>query len=508
SLSLERVAHLGLDYARKLTGSTLGFVGFVDSRTGNLVAPVYSGDVWAGGESKTPVFSRERGLIGWILREGKPLIVNDVASDPRFPGVPEGHEAIERLIALPIFSQDELIGIIALANAERDYTNEDRRVLERISSLLSIAVLRLKAEDALASSEKRFRSLVESAHFGTLILRERKVSYMSSALKELFGHVPSPFSFKEIQGIHPEDVERLERVLHRVEEVGIEALDTEFRYFPPSSDGGKRRMKWIYCRLKRVKYEDGTALLLNFIDITKAKEAEMLINDRLMSLGRITAGIAHEIKNPLSGINIYLKALKRVLEEGEDPEKGLYIIEQIRAASERIDSVIRQTMDFSRPTPPRFRPLNLNEAVRGALNLVGGTVKKGGVELETDLAPHLPKCYGDPQLLSQVVMNLVTNAAEAMRNHDGTKKILIRTEAGEETVVLKVSDSGPGIPPENRNRIFEPFFTTKSDTTGLGLSICSRIILDHGGTITVGESEMGGAEFTIEIPLDRRRSRR
>jgi signal transduction histidine kinase len=242
------------------------------------------------------------------------------------------------------------------------------------------------------------------------------------------------------------------------------------------------------------------------MDVTKAMELEHLlrIQDKMTSLGRVAAGIAHEIRNPLSGINIYLNALQRIYEKGGSSEKVRDILEQLLSASNKIESIIKRVMDFSRPTAPKLVLTDLNTPIEEAIELSSVTLRKRGVKIEKTLAGDLPLCLADPHMIEQVVLNLVTNAAEAMKNIEGTKRIRVASSLDNDRIIVKVSDSGSGVPSDQRDDIFDPFYTTKSGSTGIGLSIAHRIVADHGGSLDVFESKWGGAEFTISIPLTER----
>ncbi len=131
-------------------------------------------------------------------------------------------------------------------------------------------------------------------------------------------------------------------------------------------------------------------------------------------------------------------------------------------------------------------------------------MRKSGVQISIDLSTDIPKCNADPQMIEQVILNLITNASEAMQNMDKDKRINISSSMENYTVCIRVCDSGPGVPNDILNNILDPFYTTKSDSSGIGLSICHRIITDHGGSIDISTAELGGAEFSIRIPINRK----
>jgi C4-dicarboxylate-specific signal transduction histidine kinase len=231
----------------------------------------------------------------------------------------------------------------------------------------------------------------------------------------------------------------------------------------------------------------------------------MRLQEKMASLGRVTAGIAHEIRNPLTGINTYLYSLRKGIESGvSEPRECtalLAIAHEIQNASDKIEGVIRRVMDFARPGMPKLADININRPIEEAVKLSAATLRKNGIALEQAREDNLPACRADLQMIEQVVLNLITNAVQAMQGSRGDKRLELRTSSSGEHVLVTVADSGPGIPAAERGKIFDPFYTNKSDGSGIGLSLCQRIITDHRGTITVAASRWGGAEFRLELPV-------
>jgi signal transduction histidine kinase len=257
-------------------------------------------------------------------------------------------------------------------------------------------------------------------------------------------------------------------------------------------------------------YEGGEAILVNLMDITRAKELEQIlrVKSKMISLGRVAAGIAHEIRNPLTGINSYLYTLEDLLDEEilgvESMQVMKRIVEQLQNASNKIESVIKRVLDFSRPGAPAMALINLNHSLEEAINLSAVSLRKKGIRIEKSLDQDLPQCYGDVHLMEQVILNLIDNAVKAMENTDGPRLLKISSGSQENSIFIYVSDSGPGVPLGIREKIFDPFFTTETDGSGIGLAISQRIVNDHNGSIRVDSNEWGGAEFTIELPIEKR----
>jgi PAS domain S-box-containing protein len=361
------------------------------------------------------------------------------------------------------------------------------------------------AQKALEESEKRFRDLVENSLTGISIVQDHQVVYQNQEQERLLGPLPRSYLLADFKKIHSDDVDTVKRLSQRMDQIEIQTLETEFRFYGKGPKKGSKNLKWVYCRALWTEYRGKEAILVNMIDMTKAKELEHLlaIQDKMASLGRVAAGMAHEIRNPLSGINIYLNTLKKLHHKNGSEEKVKQILEQIQSASHKIESVIRRVMDFAKPGEPNLALIDMNGPVREAINLSAVSMRKSGIVLEKVLSENLPPCHADASLIEEMVLNLLNNAAGAMRTMEKGKKIVVTSSVEGDGIVLTVSDSGPGIAPAIKDKIFDPYFTTKSDGTGIGLSISHRIVADHGGSLSVSDSDLGGAEFRIEIPIKR-----
>jgi two-component system NtrC family sensor kinase len=218
--------------------------------------------------------------------------------------------------------------------------------------------------------------------------------------------------------------------------------------------------------------------------------------EKLASIGRLAAGVAHEINNPLTGVLTFshLMREKANMDAQDREDLDLIIRETTRAAD-----IVRGLLDFARERPVLMERLDLNEVVRRTVRLIANQKKFEKISIEQLLQEDLPEVRGDMNQLQQVLLNLSLNACTAM---PGGGKLTIRTTAVDERVMLKVSDTGCGIKPELLDRIFEPFFTTQDvgKGTGLGLSVTHGIIEQHGGELEVQSREGEGSTFTIYLP--------
>ncbi len=366
------------------------------------------------------------------------------------------------------------------------------------------------SQEALRESEERFRDLVENSLIGISIIQNRHIVYQNSEQRKLFGRLPASFLIDDLTFIYPDDVPKVENALNNVLANTAPSVEIDFRFNPSGKSGDKIDLKWVQCRASSFTYEGQPAILVNMMDITRLKELEhlVMIKYKMDSLGRVATGIAHEIRNPLTGINSYLFTLQDLcLADNIVPENVPMIrriAEQIQVASNRIEAVIKRVLDFSKPTAPKMLLIDINVPIHEAINLSAVTLRKNEIELTQDLTAKLPGCYGDVHMLEQVILNLINNAANALRRQADTKKIGIRSYSEGHSVCIHVSDSGPGVTAELRDKIFDPFFTTTSDGSGIGLSIAQRIIADHNGNISIGTSQWQGADFKIELPVEKR----
>lgn len=226
-------------------------------------------------------------------------------------------------------------------------------------------------------------------------------------------------------------------------------------------------------------------------------------NEALASMTTMAAGVAHEIKNPLASISIYLQLLSRQLDK-----KGMITKDEAKSSisviSQEIERLNRIAVDFLfavRPMNVQAKLSDLNEVARKTISVCEPEVSSNAITLVQDLATSLPNVLIDPNLIQQCILNLVRNSIQAFDERSAERKITVNTYLDGDSVKLSVSDTGCGMTEDQMARIFEPYFTTKAQGTGLGLTTIFKIMKEHGGEITVN-SEIGqGSVFTMRIPV-------
>ena len=263
-------------------------------------------------------------------------------------------------------------------------------------------------------------------------------------------------------------------------------------------EGGERVPVRLSSTLVETDEYEGRSLVVVFEDLTdrKAMEEELRRADRLRSLGELSAGVAHEIRNPLTGIATTAQVLRELLEGDSDKTRYISVIlEEIR----RLDGIIRNLLDFARPSVPSPEEVRLGSVAEEALSLLAEDAAAAGVRLRLISDLDDDACLVDRDQIKQVILNMVRNGIEAC-GKDGKVSIHLRQSGDTSRVRMDFEDDGCGIPAELADRLYNPFFTTRSEGNGLGLSISRKIVEAHGGRIE-HESEKGvGTCFHVELP--------
>jgi two-component system NtrC family sensor kinase len=237
----------------------------------------------------------------------------------------------------------------------------------------------------------------------------------------------------------------------------------------------------------------------------RAAQDTLVRTEKLSSLGKLSASIAHEINNPLAGILTFAKLMIRTIEHGPVGEaERRTLVKQlalVQRETERCSAIVRNLLDFARERPMQLKEVDANHVIDEVLQLVSNQVAIQGVTVERDLAT-VPKVLGDFGQMRQAFVNIVINAIEAM-GKGGHLRITTRPLPADGMVEMAFQDNGPGIPPELMQKIFDPFFTTKEKGTGLGLSVVYGIVERHKGKVTVDSEPGKGTRFTIRLPAAR-----
>jgi two-component system NtrC family sensor kinase len=298
---------------------------------------------------------------------------------------------------------------------------------------------------------------------------------------------------------HTEDRAQAQKVLARVAP-GETVERVELRVITKA--GASR---WVRFSATSITFDGSPGVLVNGTDVTEQKQLEqrLIQSEKLTAIGELISGVAHELNNPLAAV---LGCSQLAQELGLDGEAAAYV-DQVVEQARRASAIVNNLLVFARQKEPERAPVNLNAVATRALDLRRYELRVSNMRVVTELDQGLPYVQGDFQQLVQVVLNLVSNAEHAVREHRGTGTITVRTSAfdraGAPWTRLEVLDDGPGIPEQFLSRLFEPFFTTKDsgEGTGLGLSVSYGIVAAHQGFIAAENRPGGGARFVVELPV-------
>ena len=363
---------------------------------------------------------------------------------------------------------------------------------------------RLEAVATLRRSEERFRSVVEGAPDGVVILQRGRIAFLNELAATLFGLPNREAGLGTLVTEHlvPEDAAVAADRIGRMIASGASFDPMEYR--PRANPERIVEIKSIL-----IEREGEPAVLAFARDVSARKriEQELVRADRLASIGMMSAAVAHEINNPLAYAQLCLQFLEREL-PGLLGDKREWAIEQLRNASHGIDrvaTIVRDLRSFARPDSGEVGRVDVIACIEQAIKLVDNEVRHRA-QLVREFH-DVPAVHANGSRLEQVFVNVLVNAAHAIPAGDvSNHEIRVTVRSRDNTVAVAVRDSGPGVPPELRDRVFEPFFSTKAVGvgTGLGLAVCRSIVEQLGGRIELDSAgERGGAVVTITLPVHR-----
>ncbi len=349
----------------------------------------------------------------------------------------------------------------------------------------------------LRESQIKYKNIVNNSTDAIVVLQNGLLKFVNKRGVELTG-----FSRDEILDtplstlLHPDDrTEALKRYRQRM---AGKHLPTENKFRIRKKDGS---FLWVVCQTVATTWQDRPATFNFLRDISQQKRMEeMLIrSEKMSSLGQLSAGLAHELRNPLAVIS----SCAQFCMENMNPE-GLVAenFQVIHRNSQRAGKLISELLAFARPDRLNLKSVDLNPLFERMLRMAELEVDSSRITFVKRLEEGLPEIPGDEEKLGQICLNLIQNAIQALPGK-GTISLETRVApTGDQMLEISVADDGPGIPREYRQRIFDPFFTTKDGGTGLGLSICHAIVEQHHGNITVECGEQGGTRITVKLPVN------
>jgi PAS domain S-box-containing protein len=379
-----------------------------------------------------------------------------------------------------------------------------RRLLDAmVASEEQARLARARSDAVLIESNRRFRAIAEANPVAVLVCDATggAIQYANPAASSLL-RLP-------VEGGNPArvgDILRQRGDTDLVSEAGARGMVDHFETQLRRPDGSEIP---VTASARLTDYDGRSSLIVGIVDLTErqAAQAEILRQreiihqrEKLGALGSLLAEVAHELNNPLSTVVAQATMLQELASDPKSAARG----DKIRAAAERCAHIVKTFLDMARQRPPVRGTVDMNRAVRSAVELLAYGLRTAGIEVRLNLADPLPSIWADDEQIAQVLTNLIVNAQQALADREGARRLTIATGLDTRGMVrLSVSDNGPGIPPEIKSRIFEPFFTTKpmGVGTGIGLSICHGIVTSCGGTIVAQDAPGGGAAIVLRLPI-------
>ena len=577
SAKIEDMAQTVLDKAKSLTHSEHGYVSSIEPVSGGNVGHTLSGML--RGQCNVNMEERVafplekdgcyRGLWGYCLNSLEPFFTNSPEKHSASVGAPHGHLPIKRFLSVPILLDEKLVGQIALANKNEDYTQHDLEAIERVAGFYALAIQRIRAEDALQDLTDELETRVEKR------TEELKTANIQ-LIKEVKGHKLTGEKLEQSRSVLQSVVDGISdplvlldrnmavKMLNRAaaDYYGLSEyqniLNTKCHQFLRESatpckgceipgaismgkslvferNGFKESDRLENVFIYPVKTGDGESenVLLRISDITEQRlfEKQLIHSEKMVSLGVLVSSIAHEINNPNNFISFNIPILKDYLEEmlpivdaynrghpdfeicnmvyPDFREDIFKLLNNLEHGSDRISTFVSNLKDFSQiKEQVKEEWVDLNLVIGKAVSICRAQLIKRVKTFITNIAENLPRIWSDPYALEQILINLLVNATQASEKKDSRIELSVEVHnSWLNHTILTVRDNGCGMDEKTIQKIFDPFFTTKSQAkgTGLGLYVSHNLVESLRGRIEVESELIKGSIFRVILPDKERR---
>jgi PAS domain S-box-containing protein len=438
-----------------------------------------------------------KGIVGWVANNGLPILIKDVREDERYLEMLPG---VVSQLAVPLISEKRVLGVLSVDSPYKAAFSENDLKLLIIFAGHAASLIRNVRLYGQVMTEKNFReNILESSPNSMITINLKKeISSINKRTEKIFG-----MKRKEVLGRKVAEV--FEDDIVRIIDLAIDSHSVVSRKEVHRMSGnGNADTLGLTSSLLRNHQGNLIGAMLIVRDLTEEKKTEELIRriDRLTSLGQLSAGIAHEIRNPLASINFNVQLLAKKLAAADDNARSL--IDDTREGIDRIRILVKGMLDFAKPSLPCLKKDSIVRVLKDTISLMDSQLKKKKVMVKLGILDDIPDVVIDAHQIQQVFVNLLLNGMEAMPE-GGRITIGGRIEKGHgklcDQAVLQFTDHGVGISRDNLNKIFNPFFTTKTEGTGLGLSIVHKILEQHNALVEVFSEEGKGTTFTLKFQI-------
>jgi len=504
--SLQEVTDYTLEAGVKLTRSQVGFVGLLDEGEQNLHILSWSSLVM----DQCAIHDRplvypivSAGLWGEAVRQRRAILVNDYEkSEERKKGYPPGHIALHRLLIVPVLDENRVAALIAVGNKLEPYDDQDQRQLTLLLQGMWRHIRRQRSERAMAheiEAMHRFQTkMIQTSSDGIVASdRQGNILIFNAGAEKILGYKQEEVIGKiMVEDIYPPNV---------AQDVLQKLFSTRYggrgRLINHETTVMSKDREHIPVELSAALIGDDhhiNAVVGFFRDLRERRllQEKVLQNEKLAVLGQMAAHISHEIKNPLMVIGGFAR---QVRENFDGPrEKNLEKLQIVIDEIKRLEEFLVEVGRYGKFAEPRLTLGELNDLIAETCRFLTPVLEEKGIALILDLAPSLPPLAFDRDHIRQVLLNIAKNSLEAMEG-EGTLTVVSQEDDGH--ILVHITDTGSGIPPEVLSRIFQPFFSTKPRGSGLGLAIAQQIMAAHQGEIHL-ESQVGrGTRVTLAFKL-------
>jgi PAS domain S-box-containing protein len=456
------------------------------------------------------------GSCGTAMYRREPVVVTDILQDPLWEAYRQVAEpyGLRACWSTPMLSHSgKVLGSFAMYYREpRSPSTAETHALEMATHLTGIAIERKLAREQLQRSEAYLAEAQRLSHTGSWAGAPGpgEITYWSEECYRVLGFDPRRDVARLetfVQRIHPDD---RARTMEQLEEASRERTGFEFHYRIVHPGGEIRDIHTVGHPVFSPS-GDLVEYVGTVIDVTERKRAEEALHqsqaelahvNRVTTMGELTASLAHEVNQPIAAaVTDANTCLRWLMRDQPDAEEARAAAARVVKDATRAAEIINRVRLLFKKSAPEWELVDVNEVIPKTIVLLYGEAARYDISVRADLAADLPQVIGDPVQLQQVIMNLIVNSIDAMKDVEGSREIVIRSQRTEnEHVLVSVIDTGVGLPQQQSSQIFNAFFTTKSHGTGLGLRISRSIVESHGGRLWAADNSPRGASFNFTLP--------